>query len=324
MNNRIVGLTVIIPFLNEGSEIRNTVANLRETASSKVDILLINDCSNDGYNYKDVAEQYGARYVEHSRRLGVAASRDEGISLAETDYILLLDGHMRFPNSDWDKLLMEYLPKDHRAVWCGNTLILNRENDGNIVWKDTPPSFGAYMEMDKEAWGINWNYCDLNPNEDVCDIPCVLGACYAFHKSYWQKLMGLKGLQQYGMDEQFISYKVWMEGGSCKLIKSLKVGHLYRKKFPYHMTDNYVEINRLFLTELLLDGEMREVFRKRIIHKNGAFAYMMYARKINRQVLELEQMREKMNALRHVSLENIVAMNRKVAEKNEMLCSSHR
>lgn len=318
MKNRTANLTVIIPFLNEASEIRNTVANLRETAEGIVDILLINDCSNDGYDYKAVAEQYGARYVEHRHRAGVAASRDEGVSLAETDYILLLDGHMRFPKKGWDTLLMEYLPKDHRTVWCGSTLILNREDDGTIVWADTNPSYGAYMELEKEAWGIYWNYCDLNPGEDVCDIPCVLGACYAFHKPYWQKLMGLHGLQQYGLDEQLLSYKVWMEGGSCKLIKSLYVGHLYRKKFPYRLTDNYVEFNRLFMTELLLDGEMRDAFRKRIIYKNGISVYMRYAKKINRQAADLEWMREKMNALRRVSFEEIVTMNRKVAEKNKM------
>lgn len=317
MNNRSADLTVIIPFLNEASEIRNTVANLRDTAEGTVDILLINDCSNDGYDYKAVAQQYDTGYVEHRHRIGVAASRNEGVSLAKTDYVLLLDGHMRFPQNGWDILLMKYLPKDHRAVWCGNTLILNREDDGTVVWKDTYPSYGAYMELDKEAWGIYWNYYDPNPDEDVCDIPCLLGACYAFHKSYWEKLIGLEGLQQYGLDEQFLSYKVWMEGGRCKLIKSLQAGHLYRKKFPYRMTDNYVEFNRMFMTELLLDGELRASFRKRIIHKNGVAAYMKFAERINSQAEELERMRGKINALRQVSFEEIAEMNRKVAEKNK-------
>lgn len=77
-------LTVIIPFLNEASEIRHIVANLCDTANNAVDIILINDCSNNGYDYKEVAKQYHAKYVEHPYRVGVAASRDEGVFLSKT------------------------------------------------------------------------------------------------------------------------------------------------------------------------------------------------------------------------------------------------
>lgn len=324
MNDISANLTVVIPFLNENSEVRNTVVNLRNTANDNVEIILINDCSNDGYDYKAVAEQYHTQYVEHLHRIGVAASRDEGVSLAKTDYILLLDGHMRFSKKGWDKLLKEFLPKDHRAIWCGNTLILNRDDDGTIIWKDTHPSYGAYMELENEAWGINWNYYDPNPDEEVCDIPCLLGACYAFYKPYWQKIIGLKGLQQYGLDEQFLSYKVWMEGGSCKLIKSLLVGHLYRKKFPYRLTDNYLEFNRLFMTELLLDGEFRNKFRNRIIRKNGIAAYMRFANRINSQVEELELMRRKIDTLRQRSFEEIAEINNKIALLSQIAQKSYK
>lgn len=42
-------LTVIIVFLNEGAEVYNTVASIRENSSiDEVDIMLINDASDDG------------------------------------------------------------------------------------------------------------------------------------------------------------------------------------------------------------------------------------------------------------------------------------
>lgn len=317
MNDNESRLTVIIPFLNEADEVRNTVANLRETAAGPVDILLINDASNDGYDYKSVAEAYGARYVEHRHRAGVAASRDEGVALSATDYVLLLDGHMRFPETGWDDLLLRYLPTDHRAIWSGNTLVMNREADGTVAWKETTPSFGAYMLLDDEAWGIEWNRCDPAPGEEVCDVSCILGACYAFHKAYWRHLGGLEGLQQYGLDEQLISYKAWMEGGRCKLIKSLKAGHLYRKSFPYKMPDNYVERNRLFLTELLLDGAERDAFRRLIVRRNGAEIYMRFAEALNRQAAALERMRGEIKALQRVPFEEIAARNRAVARRNK-------
>ena len=41
-------LTVIIPFLNEGEELGNTLRSIREHADGEVDILVINDASTDG------------------------------------------------------------------------------------------------------------------------------------------------------------------------------------------------------------------------------------------------------------------------------------
>ena len=57
-----------------------------------------------------------------------------------------------------------------------------------------------------------WNTKDPDPEENVVDIVCLLGAAYACNKSYWKYLGGLMGLRAYGLDEQFISIKVWMEG----------------------------------------------------------------------------------------------------------------
>lgn len=71
-------LTIIIPFLNEGTEIGNTILSIRETCVGHPYILLINDASTDGYNYLSVAQQHGCQYIHHQERKGIAASRNEG------------------------------------------------------------------------------------------------------------------------------------------------------------------------------------------------------------------------------------------------------
>lgn len=108
-----------------------------------------------------------------------------------------------------------------------------------------------------------------------------------------------------------------MEGGRCKLIKSLDVGHLYRKRFPYRMTDNYREFNRLLLTELLLPaGRQQEAFRHLFIRRNGTDMYLRFARRLNRRAAELELMRAELDVLRTVPFEEIAGMNRRVARLN--------
>ncbi len=94
-------LTIIIPFLNEGNEIENTIRSIFETSVTNPHIILINDNSNDNFNYYEMTLRYGDHitYILHNERKGVAESRNEGVHLSETPYILLLDGHMRFYES---------------------------------------------------------------------------------------------------------------------------------------------------------------------------------------------------------------------------------
>ena len=100
-------LTIIIPFLLEKEEVEQTLANMYQYLEDEIDVILINDASDDGYDYKSVADKYRALYVENEERIGVAASRDKGIELCQTPYFLLLDAHMRFYNQTWLNRIIE-------------------------------------------------------------------------------------------------------------------------------------------------------------------------------------------------------------------------
>lgn len=63
--NIVNKLTVLIPFMNEGEEVAATVRDVRRTAGERVDILVVNDCSTDGYDYKKDLEQYNVTYLEN-------------------------------------------------------------------------------------------------------------------------------------------------------------------------------------------------------------------------------------------------------------------
>ena len=108
MNNK-KKLTIIIPFLNEGKEVYNTVKSIRDHSNmNEVAIILINDASNDKFNYEEIANEFNTEYYTNPSRLGVAASRDLGVKLCKTPYFLLLDAHMRFYNNKWvDRIVSE-------------------------------------------------------------------------------------------------------------------------------------------------------------------------------------------------------------------------
>lgn len=308
-------LTIIIPFLNEGEEVARTVENIRETLGTDRPIVLVNDASTDGFDYGSVARKYGARMVHHERRRGVAASRDEAIAGVETPYFLLLDGHMRFNRKGWDELLLRHMKTDERCIWCGRTRPLVRQEDGTVQWQ-TVETYGAYIRLADDAWKIAWNYVDPDPQSDVMEIPCVLGACYAASKAYWQRLGGLAGLDQYGLDEQYISLKAWMEGGSCKLIKTLEAGHFYRKTFPYELVNSPVMYNQMLLTELLLPEPERTYMNDRILAQHTMESYMFMAERLNRIDGVLERHRAMLKGIFTRSYAEVAGLNRRMQELN--------
>ena len=51
-------MTLVIPFLNEGIEVEETIKSIKSHTTIPFDIILINDASTDGYNYGQIAQMY--------------------------------------------------------------------------------------------------------------------------------------------------------------------------------------------------------------------------------------------------------------------------
>lgn len=310
-------LTVIIPFLNEGKEIENTLDSIKATTTGAIRIVLINDCSTDGYDYESVARRYGCRYVVHQQRKGVAASRDEGIEIIETPYFLLLDGHMRFYEKGWDLHLVNLLAQNPRAILCGQTKKLGRtEEDEVIESTNNEVSYGAYIDiLQEELFRAAWNYTDPHPHAWLVQIPCILGAAYAGHKSYWQKLKGLEGLIYYGTDEELVSLKVWNEGGKCLLVKDWVVGHIYREHFPYEVQNREVVYNRLYTIELFMPYAVkRELFSRFRLVYGDLFeeAYTL----LGKNYAEIRRAKQYQQQIQGRSIDEFLVYNRQTKDAN--------
>lgn len=263
-------LTIIIPFLNEKEEVANTVQNIRTYSNSDdIVILLINDASDDGYNYQKVAETYHTEYILNPVRLGVAASRNLGVAHSHTPYVMLLDAHMRFYDNKWMSRIIDELEKDEKVLLCCQTKGLAIVDGKLIEIRNRPLSYGAYVNLytGRLLFECQWIFNEDKETTDLqtIRIPCVLGATYCCSKEYWQYLRGVEGLECYGNDEPYISIKVYLDGGSCKLLKDVVVGHIYRDTPPYVLGDYSRIYNRLLLSELLLPEDYKARFFSQLI-----------------------------------------------------------
>lgn len=88
-------LTVIIPFLNEGIEVERTIKEIKRTAGEAVSIVLVNDASDDDFDYESLVNKYNTVYILHSQRQGSGPAKQAGINACQTPYFLVIDAHMR-------------------------------------------------------------------------------------------------------------------------------------------------------------------------------------------------------------------------------------
>ena len=63
-------LSVVMSFLNEKEEVRQTVSSIRNTVGNRVDIVVVNDASDLYYNYEKDLEGFNVRYYTNKNRVG--------------------------------------------------------------------------------------------------------------------------------------------------------------------------------------------------------------------------------------------------------------
>lgn len=317
-------LTVIIPFLNEKNEVGLTVKGIRDTVGDSVDIIVINDQSYDQYNYRTDLRDYSVSYVYNKERLGVAKSRDLGVSLCKTPYFLLLDAHMRFYDGNWADIIIDKLKENDRCLLCCQTDFLKKDDYGNVsVRPECPRTFGARIKFDrKNLWpDIDWKYNESMAGEKTEPIPAVLGAGYAASTRYWEYLRGLNGLHYYGSDESYISLKVWMEGGRCILLKNVIIGHIYRNASPFKRYNEEEIYNGLMIAYTLFPGNLNCMAHAIAICKNRNI-YRKAVSILKQNKKELDSLKEYYNGILTVPFKDIVKLHKEQNPTIEAIATS--
>ena len=242
-------ITACICFRNEGKEVENTIRSIIST-SKNVEIMLCDDCSDDGVDYKAVADKYGCIYHRMGKRMGSAGTKDWAGRNCPTDKFVIMDGHMRLYDMYWDERLEAMLNENPNQIVSSRTSYMSLNPDGTIKGENKYEmhSYCAYIQFNNGYdYDPKWTDKVIDYQEQVGKVSCVLGAFYATTKDWWQKIDGLNGLHIYGLEESFMSIKTWLFGGICTVTKDFGVGHLYRDKNINHILPNDIDANRLFL-----------------------------------------------------------------------------
>ena len=122
-------LTCIINFKNEKTDVERTLNSIFATANPH--IILINDASDDGFDYDAVVDKYNNRditYIKNKVSIGASRCRDLGVVRCKTEYFVLMDCHLRFYTNDWDKIMLNEIKQHNDSVICFDSILIEEIN----------------------------------------------------------------------------------------------------------------------------------------------------------------------------------------------------
>ena len=87
-------VSIIIPVYNPGAGLERCINSVRNQTYKEIEIILVNDASKDGSDVvcKKLAEQCSnIKYIEHIDNKGQTITRNDGIAVVDSEWMLFLD-----------------------------------------------------------------------------------------------------------------------------------------------------------------------------------------------------------------------------------------
>lgn len=224
----IAYVSVIIPAYNAEYYIRQAVESvIKQTFDACIEIMIINDYSKDGTDaiVREIMESFRQAgytnrkicYINNDTNIGVAESRNRGVSLAEGKYIAFLDA-----DDWWDsgKLEKQFaLIGATQAVLCATGRELMSENGQATGRYIGIPARVSYLQL------LKTNTIPCSSVVLKTEVAREFPMCHdELHEDY---ILWLQVLKKYGMavgiDEPLLKSRMSEKGKSRNKLKSARM-----------------------------------------------------------------------------------------------------
>lgn len=212
-----VDVAVVIPCYNK-PQVERAIKSVKAQTLQPAEIILADDCSDNGDELTKLARQYKLTYVKTAHNSGVAITRNLGISQTHSKYVCCLDADDEI-ESTFLATCVNHL-ESNPAVGIAYTKLKWVKDDGGTgisEWPPSTPDFQRQMEKGNQ-------------------VP----TCNVFRRKLYDMLGGYRQrYAPYGAGEE--DGELWLRIGS--------IGYSYAMAteeplFIYHMGDNSVHNNR--------------------------------------------------------------------------------
>ena len=159
-------VSVIIPVYNAEYTIYNTVKSILENTVKDIEILLIDDCSNDtSWNIcKKLSEEFNNIVsIRNKKNSGVSYTRNKGIKLAHAPYIMFVDSDDIVSEKYIEEMLTAANLFENKMIISGFNLITNNSKSTYIFNERTKEKYlnikknDLFSLLDKNLIQFCWN-----------------------------------------------------------------------------------------------------------------------------------------------------------------------
>lgn len=226
-------VSVIIPTVNEGENLRTTVEGLQATVQCGYEIVVVDNGSTDGSSDFIQGENGNSHLhlLRTGERLGVSGARNTGAEQAWGETLIFVDAHMKFPLG-WVLPLLDVLEQPNVGV--------------------AAPGINAWGAPEIKGFGMRWRSARLDvewlprKSPQTYAVPGVPGGCMAFRREVFQEIGGFDaGMISYGSEDLEICLRAWLLGYEVVIVPHVEVSHLFRTRFPYQVNWTHVVHNML-------------------------------------------------------------------------------
>ena len=245
-------VSVIIPSRNE-QFLPRTVHGLLDRARGEVEVIAILD---GDQKEPKLREDSRIKLLRHKRPLGMRACTNDGIAVAQGEYLMKCDAHCIF-DYGYDVKLSEceenWLVIPRRYAIDGNRWVVN-EARGPVDYEHFNWPF--YKEGHIGLYTIPWNerrnnrYSDLSYSVD--DQMAFQGSCWLTTTSHFRNVIGRLDEEYFGMwagEPQEMGLKTWLSGGRVVVNKKTWYAHLHKgsawRSYSKNRTDIRVGMARV-------------------------------------------------------------------------------
>ncbi|XP_041478614.1 polypeptide N-acetylgalactosaminyltransferase 1-like [Lytechinus variegatus] len=256
--------SVILVYHNEARStlLRNVHSIINRSPHDLLaEIILVDDASDQEHLGKPL-EDYIAKLpvsvhvVKMKDRSGLIRARMAGAAVAKGQVLTFLDSHCEVTEG-WLEPMLARIAEDRTTSVCP---VIDVISDDTFQYQHgNDPQMGGF------GWSLFFKWYPVPKREQVrrkgdptepVRSPTMAGGLFAIDKSYFEELGQYDpGFNIWGGENLELSFKLWMCGGKLEFIPCSHVGHVFRKKSPYHFPPgtNYVNKNNKRLAEVWLD-----------------------------------------------------------------------
>jgi len=220
MGRQHPSVSVVIVARNEQEHLRATVESFRDSGPEGLEIVVVDDRSDDG----------GARFLREPsftairshrprRQLGIARARNLGARLSSGRIIVFSDAHVSVAPG-WLEPLVD---------------ALRRKAVGVVA-----PAVVSMTDRTCRGYGQIWRYRLLEVEwlprrtREPHPVPLIGGGFLAMRRRVFETVGGFdRGMLNWGYEDAELSLRLWLLGYECLVQPRVRVEHLFRARHPY-------------------------------------------------------------------------------------------